>query len=166
MILRYFYSLLKGLNMLTEDARRMLAEDTRRKQNAEAESLGALALSVSQIRQDLDQWLPGIKAMLAQVHAAVHALSEDREAAVKEEHVKEAIKGNPLGLPPDWNVKCLEEQMGALIKQVDQLDVRLTALEQLKTVSAMSSMSDRIRVVENKIGRVDRFVGQLGNITK
>ena len=162
MILRYFYSLWKGFDMLSEDARR----------NAEAESLGALALNVSQIRQDLDHWLPGIKAMLAQVHAAVHALSEDREAVVKEEHVK-APKGNPLGLPPDWNVKCLDEQMGALIKQVDRLDERvgslgrrLTGVEQLELARCMKNMSDRIRVVEDKIGRVDRFIEQLGRITK
>lgn len=178
MILRYFYSLWKGFNMLSEDARR--------KQNAEAESLGALALNVSQIRRDLDHWLPGIKAMLAQLHAKMDAGEDARwnakccdgvrvvpEPVPQTEQVGEAPKGNPLGLPPDWNVKCLDEQMGALIKQVDRLDERvgslgrrLTALEQLEIARCMKNMSDRIRVVEDKIGRVDRFIEQLGRITK
>lgn len=189
MILRYFYSLLKGLNMLSENERRLQLQGAIPKESFE--SLGALALNVSQIRQDLDHWLPGIKAMLAQVHAAVHALSEDREAEIRAnakccdgvrvvpepvpqtEQVGEAPKGNPLGLPPDWNVKCLDEQMGALIKQVDRLDERvgslgrrLTGVEQLELARCMKNMSDRIRVVEDQIGRVDRFIEQLGRITK
>lgn len=113
-----------------------------------------LIRDITLIKQQQEAWLPGIKGMLVTIQTQLNNLPlyEHRNQAEKQDPTCDKPlrpKSNPLNLPPDFELKCLDERMSCMSRHHDKMDDRISALERHATSPNYAMIDKRLSTLEN-----------------